>query len=150
MSDSATIKSDTPFEDEDGDAGLDLPILHDVFVQYGFKTYEATLPIMCIEDGFYGELRVRSSYAKQYGLEVLGGIIDANYAKPITLLFRCSVPCMFNSGARLVQLIIHKKIKSVCAPISTFEIENSRLGFGSTGMSGVKRTKRVNKILDDE
>lgn len=91
-----------------------------------------------IPDGFYGRIAPRSGLAYKNGIDVLAGVIDADYRGDIgVILFNSDVNKDFEvkTGDRVAQLIIEK-----CFDVSWLETDTlkdtqrSSGGFGSTGI----------------
>jgi dUTP diphosphatase len=116
-------------------AGLDIYALEDLTVQPGERCLARTGLAVAIPEGHYGRLAPRSGLATQKGLDVLAGVIDADYRGEIGCL-------LYNAGdeslhlpaqSKICQLIIEK----IATPTAVWadeisETERGSGGFGST------------------
>ena len=117
-------------------AGLDLYSIEAATLESNQRRLIRTGLAVAIPDGYYGRLAPRSGLATQKGIDVLAGVIDADYRGEIQCL-------LHNTGAEIVelpaqaricQLIIEKMITptAVWADDLTNTLRGSG-GFGSTG-----------------
>jgi len=89
-----------------------------------------------IPDGFYGRIASRSSLAAKHGIEVGGGVIDADYRGNIGVILFNHSDAAFNVGIgdRIAQIIMERngtpEVKVVPALPTT---ARGAGGFGSTG-----------------
>jgi dUTP diphosphatase len=117
-------------------AGLDLYSIEEVVIQSKQRALVPTGLAVAIPEGYYGRVAPRSGLAVNKGLDVLAGVIDADYRGEI----RCA---LYNSGdetislpaqSKICQLIIEKIITPT--PVWADEIsetDRGEGGFGSTG-----------------
>jgi len=117
-------------------AGLDLYSIEDVLIDPKQRALVRTGLAVAIPEGYYGRVAPRSGLAVKKGLDVLAGVIDADYRGEI----RCA---LYNSGdetidlpaaSKICQLIIEKIITpSAVWADEISETDRGRGGFGSTG-----------------
>jgi len=117
-----------------GAAGYDLYLDADsVTVPPGVPTLLSTGVKCEIRDGFFGQIRDRSSVALKKSCLVMAGVIDSDYENEVKVLLVnvSNTPMTFQRGDRIAQMIIMK-----------YEINDNDVslvkrtgGFGSTGMS---------------
>jgi dUTP pyrophosphatase len=91
---------------------------------------------VAIPEGYYGRLAPRSGLATKKGLDVLAGVIDADYRGEIGCL-------LYNSGNETIHLPAQSKIcqliiEKIITPTAAWADEISETvrgsgGFGSTG-----------------
>src|SRR5215204_4425265 len=91
-------------------AGLDLCSVEDVVLEPGQRTVVSTGLAVAIPEGYYGRVAPRSGLATKNGLDVLAGVIDADYRGEVccALLNTGDATLTLPSGSRLCQLIIEK------------------------------------------
>ena len=117
-------------------AGLDIYSIEAVTLEPGQRAVVRTGLAVAIPEGFYGRLAPRSGLATKKGLDVLAGVIDADYRGEIGCL-------LINSGAerielaeksKICQLIIERIITPQAAWADELDAtERGGGGFGSTG-----------------
>ncbi len=117
-------------------AGLDLYAIEDVVIESKQRALVRTGLAVAIPEGYYGRVAPRSGLAVQKGLDVLAGVIDADYRGEI----RCA---LYNSGAEAIELTAQTKIcqliiEKIITPAAVWANEISETdrgsgGFGSTG-----------------
>jgi len=117
-------------------AGLDLYSLEDVSIPPKERVLVPTGLAVAIPEGHYGRVAPRSGLALKYGLDVLSGVIDADYRGEI----RC---ILYNTGDEIIQLPARSKIcqliiERIVTPEAVWsdqisETERGGGGFGSTG-----------------
>jgi dUTP pyrophosphatase len=91
---------------------------------------------VAIPEGFYGRLAPRSGLAMQKGIDVLAGVIDADYRGEISCL-------LYNAGDELIDLPAQTKIcqliiEKIITPTAVWvdglsQTSRGSGGFGSTG-----------------
>jgi dUTP pyrophosphatase len=117
-------------------AGLDLCSIEDLVIAPKQRSLARTGLAVAIPEGHYGRLAPRSGLATKSGLDVLAGVIDADYRGEIgCLLFNAGdEPIHLAAGSKICQLIIEKIItpEAVWAD-SLSETDRGPGGFGSTG-----------------
>jgi len=117
-------------------AGLDLYSIEAVSLEPGQRGMARTGLAVAIPEGFYGRLAPRSGLATKKGLDVLAGVIDADY--------RGEVACLLhNAGDERIELVENSKIcqliiEKIVTPLAVWaddldDTERGGGGFGSTG-----------------
>lgn len=117
-------------------AGLDIYCLEDLTIGPKQRSLARTGLAVAIPPGHYGRLAPRSGLATESGLDVLAGVIDADYRGEIGCL-------LFNSGDELIHLPAQSKIcqliiEKIIMPTAVWSDDLSDTtrgsgGFGSTG-----------------
>ena len=117
-------------------AGLDLYSIEDVRIAPGERSLVHTGLAVAIPEGYYGRVAPRSGLATRNGLDVLAGVIDADYRGELACL-------LINTGTEAVELQKHSKIcqliiEKIATPGAVWADDlsaNVRGGgvFGSTG-----------------
>jgi dUTP pyrophosphatase len=117
-------------------AGLDLYSIEAVSLKRGGRCVVRTGLAVAIPEGFYGRVAPRSGLAAKLGIDVLAGVIDADYRGEIGCL-------LINEGeetvdlpaqTKICQLIIEKIITPDAVWVETLSDTNrGDGGFGSTG-----------------
>ena len=117
-------------------AGLDICSIEDVTIGPKQRALVKTGLSVAIPEGYYGRLAPRSGLALRSGLDVLSGVIDADYRGEIGCI-------LFNSGdepihlpaqAKICQMIIEKIIMPTAMWVDDLsETRRGGDGFGSTG-----------------
>lgn len=117
-------------------SGLDIHSIEEVTIKSGNRTAIHTGLAVEIPHGFYGRMAPRSGLALKIGIDVLAGVIDADYrGEIICLLINLGEhDFKINVGDRIAQLLIEKI--AMLEPAWNQELnktERDRSGFGSTG-----------------
>ena len=117
-------------------AGLDLYSIEAVTIEPGQRVLARTGLAAAIPEGHYGRIAPRSGLALRTGLDVLSGVIDADYRGEIGCL-------LYNTGTEIINLPPQSKIcqliiEKIILPTATWaeeisETERGSGGFGSTG-----------------
>jgi dUTP pyrophosphatase len=117
-------------------AGLDLYSIEAVSLNRGERRLIRTGLAVAIPEGFYGRVAPRSGLAVQKGIDVLAGVIDADYRGEIRCL-------LINSGeetvhlpaqTKICQLIIERIITPDAVWVESLsDTSRGGGGFGSTG-----------------
>jgi dUTP pyrophosphatase len=117
-------------------AGLDLYSIEAVSLKPGERAVARTGLAVAIPEGFYGRLAPRSGLATKQGLDVLAGVIDADYRGEIGCL-------LYNAGDEKIELAANTKIcqliiEKILTPTAAWaddldDTERGGGGFGSTG-----------------
>jgi deoxyuridine 5'-triphosphate nucleotidohydrolase len=117
-------------------AGLDLHAIEEVTIQPGERALVRTGLAVAIPEGYYGRVAPRSGLATKKGLDVLAGVIDADYRGEIRCL-------LYNAGDQAIHLPAESKIcqliiEKIITPTAVWAEEISDTdrgsgGFGSTG-----------------
>jgi dUTP pyrophosphatase len=117
-------------------AGLDLYSIEAVSLEPGQRVIARTGLAVAIPEGFYGRLAPRSGLATTKGLDVLAGVVDADYRGEIGCL-------LYNAGEEKIELAENSKIcqliiEKIVTPQAAWadgldDTERGHGGFGSTG-----------------
>jgi dUTP pyrophosphatase len=117
-------------------AGLDVCSIEDVEIGPKQRATAKTGLAVAIPAGFYGRIAPRSGLAAKMGLDVLSGVIDADYRGEILCLLYNTGDETINlpAGSKICQLIIEQ----IITPEATWandldETARGAGGFGSTG-----------------
>lgn len=117
-------------------AGLDLFSIEVVNLQSRERKLVRTGLAVAIPEGFYGRIAPRSGLATKNGIDVLAGVIDADYRGEIQCL-------LHNTGeetvelaaqAKICQLIIEKIITPT--PVLVDDLTSTTRGSGGFGSTG--------------
>jgi len=117
-------------------AGLDLHSIEATTLEPGQRRLIKTGLAVAIPEGYYGRLAPRSGLAVRKGIDVLAGVIDADYRGEIQCL-------LHNAGTEIVelpaqtrvcQLIIEKIITP--APVWADDLTGTVRGSGGFGSTG--------------
>jgi dUTP pyrophosphatase len=119
-----------------GAAGLDLCAVERVTLAVGARAAVRTGLAVAIPVGFYGRIAPRSGLAVRHGIDVLAGVVDADYRGEIlcALVNHGTEPFEIEPGARVAQLVV----EAIASPEPAWaedleETERGAGGFGSTG-----------------
>jgi dUTP pyrophosphatase len=117
-------------------AGLDLHAIEDLTIPAKQRCLARTGLAVAIPEGHYGRIAPRSGLALRAGLDILSGVIDADYRGEIGCL-------LYNSGDETIHLPAQSKIcqliiEKIITPTAVWADEISETdrgsgGFGSTG-----------------
>jgi dUTP pyrophosphatase len=117
-------------------AGLDLYSIEDVTIEPGQRVLARTGLAAAIPEGHYGRIAPRSGLALRLGLDVLSGVIDADYRGEIGCL-------LYNSGDETINLPAQSKIcqliiERIITPeaVWAYEIDETDRGSGGFGSTG--------------
>jgi dUTP pyrophosphatase len=117
-------------------AGLDLYSIEAVSLNRGERRLIRTGLAVAIPEGFYGRVAPRSGLAVQKGIDVLAGVIDADYRGEIRCLLINSSEEIVHLPAqtKICQLIIEKIITPDAVWVESLsDTSRGGGGFGSTG-----------------
>ncbi len=117
-------------------AGLDLYSLEDLTIEPKQRVLVRTGLAVAIPESHYGRIAPRSGLAMRSGLDVLSGVIDADYRGEIGCLLYNTGDDTINLPAqsKICQLIIEKIIMP--APVWADEINKTDRGSGGFGSTG--------------
>ncbi len=125
-----------PTRGSSSSAGLDLYSIEAVTLEPGQRALAHTGLAVAIPAGFYGRVAPRSGLATTQGLDVLAGLIDADYRGEIGCL-------LLNTGAETIELAKKSKIcqliiEKIVTPDAIWvdslsDTGRGSGGFGSTG-----------------
>lgn len=117
-------------------AGLDIYVIENLTIRPGERALGRTGLAVAIPEGYYGRVAPRSGLASKHGLDVLAGVIDADYRGEIGCL-------LYNAGNETIELPAQSKIcqliiEKIITPEAVWaddinETERGGGGFGSTG-----------------
>jgi dUTP pyrophosphatase len=117
-------------------AGLDLHSIEPVRLMPKERALVRTGLAVSIPEGHYGRIAPRSGLATRSGVDVLAGVIDADYRGEIQCL-------LYNTGAETIELPAQAKIcqliiEKIITPAAEWvedltETTRGAEGFGSTG-----------------
>ncbi|HEX3281459.1 MAG TPA: dUTP diphosphatase [Pyrinomonadaceae bacterium] len=117
-------------------AGLDLFSLEDLAIAPKQRILARTGLAVAIPEGHYGRIAPRSGLALRTGLDVLSGVIDADYRGEIGCL-------LYNTGDETITLPAHSKICQLIIekiitpqPVWADEIDETDRGSGGFGSTG--------------
>lgn len=120
-------------------AGFDLRVRTDTEVLPGVVTLVPLNVAIQIPEGYYGDLRLRSSTPKKFNIIQANGagVIDADYCGDndeimIPVIPLIDTPVYLRRGDRIAQLIITPYIQVELEEVDVLG-EPDRNGFGSTG-----------------
>jgi dUTP pyrophosphatase len=117
-------------------AGLDVCSIEDLEIGPRQRVMARTGLAVAIPPGFYGRVAPRSGLAAKSGLDVLAGVIDADYRGEVCcLLYNTSDEVIkLAAGSKICQLIVEQIITPDAAWASDLdETVRGAGGFGSTG-----------------
>src|SRR5918911_4760758 len=116
-------------------AGLDLYAIERLVIRARGRAAVRTGLAVAIPHGFYGRVAPRSGLAGRHGLDVLAGVIDADYRGEIlcALVNLGAEPFEVEPGARVAQLVV----EAIASPDPAWaeeleETDRGAGGFGST------------------
>lgn len=119
-------------------AGLDLCSIEETAIAAGTRAAVRTGLSVAIPQGFYGRIAPRSGLAKNFGLDVLAGVIDSDYrGELICLLINHGAETMkVEAGQRIAQLII----EAIITPQAEWsaQLDATARGAGGFGSTGIK------------
>ena len=117
-------------------AGLDICSIEDIVIEPRQRSLVPTGLAVAIPEGYYGRVAPRSGLATKNGLDVLAGVIDADYRGEIRclLLNTGEAPIHLPAQSKICQLIIEKIITPAAIWADEIsETDRGSGGFGSTG-----------------
>lgn len=117
-------------------AGADLSCVEAFTLEPGERKLVTTGLAVEIPPGFYGRVAPRSGLAVKHGIDVLAGVIDADYRGElkVPLINLGQQAVSFDAGERIAQLIIEQA--AICDYVWVEELADTARaggGFGSTG-----------------
>jgi deoxyuridine 5'-triphosphate nucleotidohydrolase len=117
-------------------AGLDLYCIEEVRIEPHKRVAAPTGLSVAIPEKFYGRVAPRSGLAAKHGLDVLSGVIDADYrGEIICLLYNSGTePLVLPAGSKMCQLIIEAIITPT--PVWAEELDVTARGAGGFGSTG--------------
>lgn len=130
-------RAQLPTRGSEAAAGLDIYSLEDLRIEPQARTHARTGLALAIPTGFYGRIAPRSGLAARTGLDVLSGVIDADYRGEIICLLYNTGDALIElpQGSKMCQLIVEKIITPRCVWADDLdETARGTGGFGSTGL----------------
>jgi dUTP pyrophosphatase len=127
-----------PTHGHPGDAGMDFYAIEDVFFPaYGQAQVHTGVSVE-IPDGCVGLIWDKSSVSFNYGLKIVGGVIDSGYRGEIVMSLKnlSNKDFTFQKGHKIAQMIIQKF--EHCDIIEVDELSVSVRGEGREGSTGHK------------
>jgi dUTP pyrophosphatase len=131
-----TTDATLPTRGSSSAAGLDLHSIEAVRLSPKQRALVRTGLAVAVPEGYYGRIAPRSGLATKNGIDVLAGVIDADYRGEIKCL-------LYNTGdetvelpaqTKICQLIIEKIVTPAAAWVEELpETARGESGFGSTG-----------------
>jgi dUTP pyrophosphatase len=130
------------------DSGLDIFALESFQIRRGERVSARTGIAVSVPTGCVGKLEEKSGLAEQYGLQVLGGVIDENYTGEVKVMLYNpkswkrghagrQVPnevIQFNAGDKICQMVIGRISLANAEWVDELgETDRGEGGFGSTG-----------------
>jgi len=131
-----TPHAKTPTRGTPASAGLDLYAANGAIIPPGERQLIGTGLAIELPPGTVGYIKPRSGLALRQGIDVLGGVIDADYRGEVgVILLNTSTEHTFQAlaGDRIAQLVVHRV--EMVEPVVVQELGGSERqgGFGSTG-----------------
>ena len=118
------------------DSGFDLSSIHEHVIRPGGRELIST-GISCeMPPGYTGRISPRSGLAVKFGIDVLGGVIDAPYRGElmVCLINHGAYPFLVSPGDRIAQIVFTPILTDAVEWKGTVsETERGASGFGSTG-----------------
>ncbi len=117
-------------------AGLDLFCIEKVRIEAHSRALAHTGLSVAIPEGFYGRLAPRSGLAANHGIDLLAGVVDADYrGEIICLLYNTATEIAeLPAGSKVCQLIIEQIVTPEAVWAEELEeTQRGAAGFGSTG-----------------
>lgn len=123
-------------------AGLDLSSIETVTIEAGTKAIVSTGLAVAIPENTYLRIAPRSGLAAKHSIDVLAGVVDADYRGEIKVILVNLGRGSFtiNKGDRIAQAILEKCV--IAEVIETNDLDQTERGingFGSTGIEGIKQ-----------
>lgn len=117
-------------------AGLDIYSIEELRIAPRARVGAHTGLSVAIPEGYYGRVAPRSGLAVKFGLDVLAGVIDADYRGEIICLLHNTgdEAILLPAGSKICQLIIEQVITP--KPEWEEELEETARGAGGFGSTG--------------
>lgn len=127
-----------PTHGHPGDAGMDFYTLEEVVFPAGKQTRVHTGIAIEIPEGYVGLIWDKSSISFNFGLKVVGGVIDAGYRGEIIMNFLniTDKEVVIEKGHKIAAMIIQKF--EHCDILEVFELTETVRGEGREGSTGHK------------
>jgi dUTP pyrophosphatase len=119
-----------------GSAGFDLSSVEQLTIPSKERAAVHTGISIKLPPGTYGRVAPRSGIAYRFGIDVLAGVIDADYREEILVILYNSGDRDFvvEKGHRIAQLIVEKIEIPDVEVVSQLSKTEREGGFGSTGV----------------
>lgn len=129
----------TPVRATPGSAGFDVSACEDAVVPpNGGRCTVNTGVALCFPDDCYARVAPRSGLAARCGIDVLAGVVDADYLESIRVILinHGDQPFTVRAGDRIAQLVFELLAPAPMqlACVDAFESVTTHAGFGSTGV----------------
>lgn len=127
----------TPKSPKLGDAGHDLFSCEAVLVPAFDRVSVNTGVSLEIPEGVVGLIWPRSGYAKDFGLDVLAGVIDSSYRGEVKVILHNTgdQDVYLESGAKVAQILFQEYLTYEFETVECLEeTDRGESGFGSTGL----------------
>jgi len=118
-------------------AGYDISASEDAKIPSKGRFAVSTGISIGLPEGTYGRIAPRSGLAYKFGIDVLAGVIDADYRGEVKVILYNSGehPFVIQKGDRIAQLIIEKnETPDVAVVMDIDDTARGTGGFGSTGV----------------
>lgn len=118
-------------------AGLDLSSVETVIIEAGSRAIVPTGLAFAIPEETYMRIAPRSGLAAKHGIDVLAGVIDADYRGEIKVILMNLGQSSFtiNKGDRIAQAILEQCLLADVSSVEELpETDRGENGFGSTGV----------------
>lgn len=126
----------SPRRGSEGAAGFDLAAVEDVVLQVGQRVVVKTGLAVKVPPGTYGRVAPRSGLAVKHGVDVLAGVVDADYRGEVgvVLVNLGASTVTLEKGDRIAQLIIERIDTNEATAVQT--LDGTMRGAGGFGSSG--------------
>ena len=129
-----------PMRATEGSAGYDISSAVDAVIPPNGRLAVSTGIAIGLPEGTYGRIAPRSGLAYKFGIDVLAGVIDADFVGEIFCILYNSgdQPFVIKPGDRICQLIIEViETPDVAVVMDIDETARGTGGFGSTGIGAL-------------
>lgn len=119
-----------------GSVGYDLCADSECLIHAGQRALVKTGIAMTIPDGLAGMIWDKSGHANNYGITVLGGLIDPSYRGEVKILLLNTgdEPFVIKHGMKITQIVLVQTAVPVVIEVDTLDdTTRGAGGFGSTG-----------------
>jgi len=130
-----------PVKGSEHAAGYDLHSLGQHILMPGARALLPTGVHIAIPEGHVGYVRPRSGLALKHGIDVLGGVIDADYRGDVgvILINHGTEAFVVEEGDRIAQLVLHPLTPASLTEVALVsELAQSARGAGGFGSTGVR------------
>jgi len=125
-----------PSRGSSSSAGLDITSIEEITLRPNERLLARTGLAVAIPEGYYARLAPRSGLASRHGLDILAGVVDADYRGEIgCIVYNTSNETVhLPAQTKICQLIIEKIITPAAEWSEDLsETDRGAGGFGSTG-----------------